>query len=813
MAHYRVVRRLGTGGMGEVFLAEDTELERSVALKVMSPELARDLNQRKRFRTEAKAASALAHPNICVIHEVGETEDNRPFLAMEYIEGQTLDAVIAQRRLPLRDVVSIGVQAAEALEAAHARGIIHRDIKPANIMLDRRGHLKVLDFGLAKRLGQDELSAVTTEAQTRTGMLLGTPHYMSPEQALGRELDPRTDIFSLGAVLYELVAGQRPFLGRTVGETLNNVINQRPQALGLENPLFTPTLDGMIFKCLEKDPQNRYGSASALASELRKLRGHVEAAAAKEGVSQPAPEPTGHAAETAPKTEIVEIAERWSRHPLTLAGFSVGIALLAAVVVWLVWHRPAAHNAPLLPKSVAVLPFDNFSGENDLEYLSDGLTEEITSALSRIPNLKVAARNSAFTFKGKAKDARTVGAALGVSTLLEGSIRKVGDQLRVTAQLINANNGYHLWSENYDRSANDMFAVQEDIARRIAERLQGAPVATASAHPPTDPEAHALYLRARLFWNKRTEDALNRAVELFQGAIKKDPGYAAAHAGLAATYVVLPLYSIEPKRAERFRLARASANRALELDPYCAEAHAVLGSLQSDARDYRGAEEHFRQAIEQDHNYATAHHWFGLYLEKHGKREQALAELKIASELDPLSPIIRCTIPAWYYMGGDYERSIAECRKVIVAFPDFPAAYNVLVMAQLMKGDYQQALADIEFVRTLEPENPLASLEMKGFALARLGQRAEAEAIIKQLEEQKQYRHSLDNAIAFIYLGLRDYDKSCDAFEKSIAENGLDDDILCDPFFQEVRNLPRVQEMLKKAGLLDEQHPDTAQRG
>lgn len=809
MAHYRVVRRLGIGGMGEVFLAEDTELERSVALKVMSAELARDLNQRKRFRTEAKAASGLAHPNICVIHEVGETEDNRPFLAMEYIDGQTLDAVVAQRRLPLRDVVSIGLQAAEALEAAHAHGLVHRDIKPANLMLDRRGHLKVLDFGLAKRFGQDELSAVTTEAQTRTGMLLGTPHYMSPEQALGRELDTRTDIFSLGAVLYELVAGQRPFLGRTVGETLNNVINHRPEALGLENPLFTPTLDGIIFKCLEKEPQNRYASASALAAELRKLRSQVEAAAVKE----PALQPASIAPQIAPKTELIQPAARWTLHPATLAAFSVIIVLFGAAVVWLVSNKPKIRDRPSPPNSVAVLPFDNFSGEADMEYLSDGLTEEITTALSRVPGLKVAARNSSFTFKGKPKDARTVGATLGVNTLLEGSIRKVGNQLRVSAQLINVANGYHLWSENYDRSAEDIFAVQEDIARRIAERLQGAPAPTAAGRSPADPEAHALYLRARLFWNKRTEEGLNQAVELFQAAIKKEPTYVAAHAGLAATYVVLPLYSIEPKRAERFRLARAAANRALELDPNCPEAHAVLGSLQADARDYRGAEGHFRQAIEQDHNYATAHHWYGIYLETHGKREQALTELKLALELDPLSPILRCTIPGWYYLGGDYDRAIAECRKVIDAFPDFPAARDVLVMAEMMKGDYQQALAEIEQVRALLPEKPLAGLEMKGFALARLGQRAEAEAIIKQLEEQKQHGQSLDSAIAFIYLGLRDYDKSCDAFEKAIAANGLDEQILCDPFFNEVRNLPRVQEMLKKAGLLENPHPDTAQRG
>ncbi len=813
ISHYRVVRRLGVGGMGEVYLAHDTELEREVALKVMSAELARDANQRKRFRTEAKAASALAHPNICVIHEVGETADGRPFLAMEYIAGQTLEVILQQRRLGIREVINLGIEVADALEAAHSLLIVHRDIKPSNIMLDQRGRVKVLDFGLAKRLGRDELSSMTTApALTQSGVLLGTPHYMSPEQALGRELDHRTDLFSLGVVLYELVAGQRPFLGRTVGETINNVVNQPPQPLGLQNPLFSSALQNIVFRCLEKEPAQRYPSAKALADDLTQLRAQTDrlTAAQDRTVLTPASAlsaaPAGEPASTGP-------AKSPSKRPTNRA-VVLSAATVAAIVIAggaLLWRSKNWSGAGVsgskgvaataAPNSVAVLPFDNFSGEPDTDYLSDGLTEEITTALSRIHGLKVAARNSAFTFKGKKEDARKMGAALRVSTLLEGSIRKAGRQIRVSAQLINVADGFHLWSETYDRSVDDIFAVQEDIARRIAERLQGQSGGVSQPRHAMDPEAHKLYLQARQFWNKRTEPALRRAAQLFQEAIDQDPTYAEAHAGLAATYLVLPGYSLSARSSQYRPLARASANRALELDPGCAEAHAVLALLQEEARDWKGAEEHFRRAIQLAPNYATAHHWYGRFLNFHGRREEGLKELQTALDLDPLSPIIQTTIPEWYYLGRDFDRAIVEARKVIDAFPDFPAARSGLIPAQLGKGQFKEALVEIDKVRALQPEEPLAQLDARGYALARMGQEAEAKKILLLLEEQRQQGKPLDVAIGFVYLGLRDYDKVLEALERTEATEGLDDEILSEPLIDELRELPRFQALLKKAGL------------
>ena len=822
ISKYRVIRWLGAGGMGEVLLAQDTQLERSVALKVMSAELARDANQRKRFRTEAKAASALVHPHISVIHEVGETEDGRPFLAMEYIAGQTLDALHQQRRPKISEVISIGIEVAEALQAAHAHGIVHRDIKPSNIMLDSRGHVKVLDFGLAKNVGRDELGASTTSAaQTRTGFLIGTPYYMSPEQMLGRELDARTDIFSLGVVLYELLAGQRPFLGKTVGEVINNVVNQQPESLGLENQLFSPALDGVIFKCLEKDPEKRYLSAKTLAEDLIRLRTESERAAIAKKESPP---PTALAA--APPEVSTTKSQPALRPPgrrfdwgTALGGMAAAaLLLLAGGAVFLHLHQggkrdPSASrapdSAPVPQKSVAVLPFDNFSGEPDTDYLSDGLTEEITTTLSRVPGLKVAARNSSFTFKGKKEDVRKVGQVLRVATLLEGSIRKVGSQIRVSAQLINAADGFHLWSETYDRSVNDIIGVQEEIARRIAERLQGGTAsAPAAPRPAVDPEAHKLYLQARLFWNKRTAEGLKKAIELYHLSIEKEPAYAAAHAGLAASYLLLPVYSESSARpSEYMPLARAAANRALELDPACAEAHAVLGCQQRFARNRKEAEEHYRRAIQLDPNYATAHHWYGQLLELTGRRDEGLAELQKALDLDPLSPVIHATIPEWYYYGRNYDRAILEARKVVETFPDFPPARSVLIAPMMKKGMFKEALAEIEEARKLQPDQPLAMLDMKGFVLARLGQEAEARKVLAQLEQQRAQGRPVELAMASVYAGLREYDKMIELCEQVRATEGLDDTICVEPVMDEVRDLPQFQALLARAGLTNAPAP------
>lgn len=800
LSHYRLERRLGAGGMGEVFLAHDTELERDVAIKILAPELARDPHHRKRFRTEAKAASALAHPNICVIHEVGETEDGRPFLAMEYVAGQTLHEVLAQRRLPIRDAVRLGLEIAEALAAAHDRGIIHRDIKPGNIMIDSRGHAKVLDFGLAKRVRDDALIADTASASlTQTGAVLGSPFYMSPEQALGRELDTRTDVFSLGAMLYEVLAGQKPFLGRTAGEAMNNVINQQPHPLALADPFYAPALEKVVFKCLEKDPSNRYPSGREVAEDLAKVLADAESATHAATQAVPAPDDCQNGQGTAADCRCVPVSR------LRQASWIVGVAallVLIGVAWWWIHPRAAQSNlaAEVIPqKSIAVLPFANIGGEPGFEYLSDGLAEEITSALSRIPGLKVAARNSAYAFRGKQMDERAIARTLRVSTLLEGSVQKAGKQLRVTARLVNALEGYVLWSETYERSLDDILKVQEEIALQIAGRLQtGTPASPARRYP--GPEAYRKYLLARQEWNKRTESGLTNAIELFKNVIGLDPKYADAHAGLASTYLVLPNYA-PVSMTNYLSRAHEEARLALELNPACAEAHAVLGQWHWMTRDLKAAEQSFLKALELDPNYATARHWYSQFLTMHGRPAEGRKQLDVAASLDPLSPVIRACSAEWYHITGDVDGAIREARSVVTAHPEFPLGYVMLSCGHMRKGSYDAALRELDAARALVPDKPLFYLDMKAYVFARSGREAEAREILSKFENGRQEGKPLHGSIALIYLGLHEYEKAIDALETLAATEGLPDSILCDPFLEELKSQPRFQGLLQRYGL------------
>jgi TolB-like protein/Tfp pilus assembly protein PilF/predicted Ser/Thr protein kinase len=807
ISRYRLVRRLGLGGMGEVYLAQDTQLDRPVALKVMSQELARDENQRKRFRSEAKAASGLTHPNICVVHEVGETGEGRPFLAMEYVDGKTLECLLQERRLKIREALRIGIQVAAALDVAHARGIVHRDIKPGNIMLDQHGNAKVLDFGLAKRFGNENLTgSASSAAQTRTGMLIGTPYYMSPEQALGRELDRRTDIFSLGVVLFEILAGQRPFLGKTVGEIINNIVNQPAEPLGLENPLYSPTLDQIVGKCLEKDPDQRFQSAKTLSEELDHLRAEAERAAVR------TPAATLNASS--------ESTRFWQLPAKTAPGrwkaYAAGAVLVASVIVvaGLYPNRrgparaqspPAAHvDAARSPeKSVAVLPFV-FIGEEGAEYLSDGLTEEITAKLSTISGLKVAARNSAYTFKGKTNDVRQIGETLRVRHILSGSVRKAGNRIRVTVELVNAAGAWVLWSDTYERSIDDLFAVQHDIAARIAEKLEASHGTLLAGRKPLDAETHRLYTLGRLQWNERTPAGLKAAASLFQQAIARDPLYSQAHAGLAATYYLFPIHidlkkeTPSPSGAEVYAKARAAARKALEIDPACSEAHAVLGAVQAATHDPKGAEQHFQRALELAPSNPTAHHWYGRFLNANGQAEEGLKHLLTAVELDPFSRVIRATIPEWEFLNGNYTRAVELGRKNVEEFPDFMLGRYLLAEAMLKEGLYEEALPQIKVVRQSQPSEPLMAKELEAFALARLGQTEEARKILAQFEERSGECKDPYSARAMIYTGLREFDKAIDCLEQGYTKEPMAEMILSNPFTEEFREDARFQALREK---------------
>jgi serine/threonine protein kinase/tetratricopeptide (TPR) repeat protein len=806
--HYQLIRLLGKGGMGEVFLAKDTRLDRNVALKLMSAELARDPNQRLRFETEAKAASGLNHPHICTVHEVGESEDQRPFIVMEYVDGETLDKACQQRKLKIREIIDIGIQLADALETAHSRHLLHRDVKPGNIMLNKRREAKLLDFGLAKHFKSDTPApGGKSLSHTETGFSIGTPHYMSPEQALGRELDHRSDIFNVGVVLYELVTGDRPFQGSTVGETINCIINQQPAALGLANPKYTPALDQIIFKCLEKDPARRYPTAKALADDLRALK-----VAAEKG-TQPAARPQPVSTTDGDGTKLWQMPHRIANRRLSwMAGALAGAAIMIAI--GLIFHglhphtSSAGKNAPAgqapQEKSIAVLPFDNISAEANTEYLSDGFTEEITTALSRVPGLKVVARNSAFAFKGKKQDSRKIAETLHVSTLLEGSIQKAGQQIHITARLVNASDGFQLWSQTYDRGVEDIIAVQEDIARRIAEQLQPTEAGTVVKAKSIDPEAYKLYLQGRQYWNKRTEPALREAITLYKKALDKDPTSADAYAGLAAAYCVLPGYSFSSRPSELMPIARAAANRALEFDASNPEAHAVLGNLAADQGEFTEAEQHLKQAIANDPNYATGHHWYGRYLNCRGRMQEGLKEFQKALDLDPLSPIIHATIPDWYLINGQYDQALLESDKVIDQFPEFAHAHMIKVEAFLLQNKFNEALDEIEKARALMPEEKLALLDARGYALARMGKEDDAKKILEQLNEQLKQGKPLELKIAVVYIGLREYDHALDQLEKLSATGNLEFGISVEPIMRELRDLPRFHNLLERSRLKGE---------
>ena len=808
-AHYRVVRRLGVGGMGEVYLAQDTQLERPVALKVMSAELAKDPEQRKRFRTEARAASGLNHPHICVIYDVGEAEDSRPFLAMEYIEGQTLDVVLRERRLKIREVVQLGIEVAEALDVAHAHGVIHRDIKPGNLMLDQRGAVKVLDFGLAKRFAADQFNApMTSAAQTRTGILLGTPQYMSPEQALGRTLDPRTDLFSLGVVLYELLAGQRPFLGQTPLETINNIVNQPLPPLGLDNAVFSPALDQIINKCLEKEPAKRYGSARELAADLRQLkedseRGLAAAAQERTAVVGPAPAP-GNRQLAAPGQPATKTA--LGRKPALVGALGFLMVALLGFGGWLLFRGgglsppapPADRVGPDRQKSVAVLPFVNMSGDKADEYLSDGMTEELLSELAKVKGLRVPARTSCFVFKGKTDDIQKIGQQLHVSTVLEGSLRRAGNQIRITAQLINVADGFHIWSDTYDRDMTNIFAIQSDIATRVAEALK-VQLLGKGREPPADIEAYKSYLKGRYLWNRRTGESLTKAIDCFNQAIAIDPGYALAHAGLADCYQVLPGYHPTGIREAEAR-ARAAALKALELDPGLAGPLATLASLKETYNwDWPGAEADYRRAIELDPNHPSARQWFAESLSFQGRVQEAVAQGRKALELDPLSPVINAITARVLISAGAAEEAVDLLRKQVASDPSFALAHTILGWAYVAQGRLAEAIPEYEAASRLNENTPSGEL---GFCYARAGRTNDAQKVLQQLTELQRRGNDVNVAMAMVHHGLRNDSQAFELLEQAVQDHSYFMQLVpVNPCWNDLLPHPRFQAILKKMNL------------
>jgi len=666
---YAIVAPLGAGGMGEVYQATDTRLHREVALKVLPQEMASDPERLARFQREARSVAALNHPHIVTLYSVEES-DGVPFLTMEFVCGESLDRRIPAGGLPVAQLIEIAGALADALASAHEKGIIHRDLKPANIMITDKGRVKILDFGLAKEIGGTKADDATVD-HTEVGRVMGTPAYMSPEQVLGREVDARTDIFSLGLVMHEMATGRRTFQGTSSAELVSALLRDTPPLVTESRPELAPELARLIRRCLEKDPLHRWQTARDVANELREL----------------------------------EQARR----------------------------NPALSSQAQFAASVAVMPFQNLSPDPENEYFSDGLAEEILNALSQIEGLTVAARASSFYFKGKSIDMSEIANRLRVANVLQGSVRRAGNRVRVTVQLVDLRNGFQLWSERYDRQMEDIFEIQDDIARAIAQRFK-VTFGSQARHSTSNVEAYELYLKGRHLWHQRSPVTLRAAIKSFEQAIELDPNYALAYSGLADSYGILQFYGWMPPQEGR-KPAHDAMMKAVKLAPELWEVNFSRGfySIYFE-RTWQDAEMHFKKALEINPRSSLAHVYYGLYLLASGRNEEAVSHALTACELDPLSPVIHCIGTAIFTNTGRFQQAEQIARNALEMQPDYIFALWVRALALSALGRHGEAIASME--RALILSRAPVFVGVLGLIYARAGRRDDAMRLLQEIEDR-----------------------------------------------------------------------------
>ncbi len=770
---YRILSRLGAGGMGEVYLAEDSRLDRRVALKILRPESARDPERMRRFVQEAKAASALNHPNIAHIYEIGEAGSTQ-FIAMEYVEGQALSAR-SGRKLETSELLDVAIQAADALDEAHTKGVTHRDIKPGNLMVTPRGQLKILDFGLAKisRPAEPITPDAETQAMTEPGLVMGTIRYMSPEQALGHPVDPRTDLFSLGVVLYELACGRAPFGGATGTETLDQILHAQPESVLRHQPNAPAELERIIRKCLEKDRDRRYQSARELVVDLRNLKRDSDSVS---GMAAPPPRPA-------------------ARSPrLLVAAASLVVAVAAGLFLYL-RPRPAID-------SLAVLPFVNATGNPDAEYLSDGIADNLINTLSQLPALKVAARSLAFRHKGKDADPLKAGQDLKVRAVLTGRVTQRGETLTVQVDLMDVQEGAQLWGQQYNRRLADLGAVQEEIAREISDklrlRLTGEQQKRLARRYPENTEANQAYFRGRhRLYSGFTVENWRNAVADLNRAIQIEPNYAPAYAALAEAYTMAVGLYVEA--AEGHPKARAAATRALQIDDTLAEAHTALAAVQYVAdHDWAGAERSFRRALDLNPNYLWVHDWYGFYLALLGRHDQAVRHLSRATEIDPLAPAPILDLAEAYRFARQYDRAIAQYRRALELDPSLWVGQVLLGVAQAAKGDFAAANASTQ-KGIAAAQGHLLALAALGAVQAASGNHGEARRILDRLRDAARREYVPPFAVAWLAAALGDKDRAFEALEQLYRERSQFAVFLkVEPNFDPLRSDPRYAELLRR---------------
>ncbi|MFN2443171.1 MAG: protein kinase [Thermoanaerobaculia bacterium] len=746
IGHYRIKQKLGSGGMGDVYLAEDRKLRRSVALKVMPTSVADDPQRRLRFLHEARAASVLSHPNVSTIYEVGEA-DGTIFIAMELIEGKTLSQLREGGTCEVDEVIDIAIQAADALDEAHSRGIVHRDIKSANIMVTRRGHVKVLDFGLATLAVDVDSQDEDTRVKTSPGLIMGTLSYMSPEQALGRVIDHRSDLFSLGIVLYELITGRLPFKGATATETIQRVTSSEPDPIARFNYAAPPELERIVRKLLEKDPARRYQSARELFVDLRNLK--------RDSSSGELSKPAKPAAST--------------RRTAFVGAALVGILALAIAAAVLLNRSRSDSTGMDAINSIAVMPFVNISNDPETEYLSDGISESIINNLAGIASLRVIPRSTVFGYKGKETALAKIASDLDVRAIVSGRVLQRGDVLNVQAELIDTKTNAQIWGARYERTLTDALALQNEISNEIAARLRPAGTeghGRAAASSMTDnAEAYQFYLKGRFHWNKRTAESLEKALGFFQQAVANDPDFALAHVGVADTYLLMEQYSDRPS-PEVTDKAEAAIRHAIALNEGIAEAHATLGLILMKRRDWEKSETAFRRAIELNPDYPTARHWYNLMLRYSGRLDEAYAQILVAQRLDPLSMIIGVNVVAVLALMGRDDEALETAERYMDIDPNFPPLLGFLSMLYSQRGRHPEAIATS--LRAVELSGGTAEqTAYLATAYADAGQREPAQEILRRLESRVMRGESDPYYLAPVYLALGDRDKAFDALGRS----------------------------------------------
>jgi serine/threonine-protein kinase len=772
---YEILAPLGAGGMGEVYRARDSRLERTIAIKVLPQSVAADPDTLARFEREAKAVAALSHPNILSIFDFG-THEGIAYAVMELLEGETLRGKLDAGPIPQKQAVDYALQVAKGLSAAHEKGVVHRDLKPENLFVTKDGHLKILDFGLAKKVETvapgKETSAPTGSGHTEPGTVMGTVGYMSPEQVRGLPVDHRSDIFSFGTILYELLSGKKAFSRHTASDTMAAIMRDEPPELSESGRNISSALDHIVKHCLEKDRDNRFQSAKDIAFALSE--------------------------QSSPKvTSGVQVAVPPTGKRKVFIAAAILFVLGVAGVVFLTGSRHGSIS------SLAVLPFSNASSDPSTEYLSDGITDSLINNLSQLPKLQVMAHSTVFSFKGRATDPRQIGRELHVGAILTGRLVQRGDTLVVGVELVDVSNGAQLWGEQYNRKLSEIFAVQDEIASEIADKLRvkltGEDKKRLTKRYTENTQAYQAYLKGRYYAGKYTVEGWKKALEYFRQAIGIDPTYALAYAGL--TVACWNVSNVQKAPREVMPPAEEAARKAVEIDDELAEAHASLGLVEM-AYDWDrpAAEREYRRAIALKPGYASVHQWYGWHLALLGRTGESIAEMKRAQQLDPLSGEISSYVGLSLYWARDYPKAIEQLRKSLELDPDSWFPHSLLGWAYLQNGQTPEAFAEIQRSRQLDDNQ--WTLSDLGHAHAVSGKRAEAEKVLEQLKERAKRGYVSKYLVARIYVGLGEKEKAFEWMEKAFEDRDEGETWLkVDPMMDSLHSDPRYAELLRRLGL------------